>query len=346
MRQPYYKVLPITYFDNLLDRVLRELIHGHNVCISVIRGGGARTVFNFLHHHIRQKKLFDNIYIYDPEIEEACIMDMFRTYNSDAAKQKLIIIRSFEKLDNKQKVLAQIDSFITQTPGALTILGISDHTAITTPNDYQSASAIFFSSIVYIPPFNIKNSYAMIETLKNFYGWKINKNLYSKIYKLSGGLPRVVKYITKDIAEGFGDIGNEERFLKTAQINFQMERLARLIITLPTIQLTELGLLNDQGFLKSKLLKIYLSKFTSTTITNLYPSLTKAESKILTYLIENQNQILSIDKIADIIKMTDENFSLWAIYKTISRLRPKIRKNFKLRSVKGKGYILEKVINH
>ncbi len=342
MQRTYYKTLPKNYFDNLYCKVSYELTHGHNVCISVIRGGGARTIFNFLYNLIQENKLFDEIYIYDPEIDETNLVDLIRTYNTNTNKQKLIIIRSFEKLDDKQKILAQVDGLVSQTPEALTILGITDHTAITAPNDYQSTAAIFFSSIIYVPPFDIKSSYVMIETLEKFYGWGINRNLYQKIYKLSGGLPRVIKYIVKDIAEGFGDIGNEERFLKTTQINFQMERLAKLLITLPINQLKELGLLNSQGFLKSKLLKLFLSKYISETITELFPSLTNTESKILSYLFENQERPLSLDKTAGIINMTDENFSLWAIYKTISRIRPKIKKYFDLRNYKGRGYFLEK----
>jgi len=344
MRQAYYKTLPIDYFDNLYLKVSKELTHGHNVCISVIRGGGARTIFNFLNYHIQQNTLFDTVHIYDPEIDKIYLLDWIRKLKENPLKQKLIIIRSFEKINEKQRTLEKIDSLITQTPGAFTILAITDHTAITNPNDYQSTSAIFFSSIIYIPPFNKSNSYTMVETLDKFYNWEINKDHYQKVFNLSGGLPRITKYVVKDIAEGFGDIGNEERFLKTAQIDFQLERLAKLLITLPTEKLKVLELLDSDGRLKSKLLKLYLGKYHSSTIRNLFPSLTTSELKTISYLLENQKRILSVDKIADILKMTDEKFSLWAIYKTISRLRPKIRKNFRLKSIKGKGYILERII--
>jgi len=41
--------------------------------------------------------------------------------------------------------------------------------------------------------------------------------------------------------------------------------------------------------------------------------------------------------------LSDEDFSLWAIYKLISRLKVKIKKYFEIINHKGNGYILQKI---
>ena len=50
-----------------------------------------------------------------------------------------------------------------------------------------------------------------------------------------------------------------------------------------------------------------------------------------------------MDNIANLMKMSDDNFSLWAIYKAISRLKPKVKNNFEIKNIKGKGYMLKKI---
>ena len=78
-------------------------------------------------------------------------------------------------------------------------------------------------------------------------------------------------------------------------------------------------------------------------VKQIFSNLTKQESRLLTYLLENANAIVSIDKMAELIEMTDEDFSLWAIYKLISRLKVKIKKYFEIINHKGNGYILQKI---
>ena len=67
-----------------------------------------------------------------------------------------------------------------------------------------------------------------------------------------------------------------------------------------------------------------------------------AEAKVLSFIIENEDKVVSLDKLANLMKMTDANFSLWAIYKMISRLKPKVKNNFQIKNIKGRGYLLQK----
>lgn len=74
--------------------------------------------------------------------------------------------------------------------------------------------------------------------------------------------------------------------------------------------------------------------------------LTNNEKKVLTYFMNNKNQLVTFEEIGDIIwdnKQTDK-YSLHAISKLISRVRKKISKTGisqqLIHTEKGKGYVL------
>jgi DNA-binding response OmpR family regulator len=62
-------------------------------------------------------------------------------------------------------------------------------------------------------------------------------------------------------------------------------------------------------------------------------------------LIENSNSFVSFDAIADNFSDSDENFSLYAISKTIQRLRNKLETNgisgSYIQTLRGQGYLLK-----
>ena len=80
-------------------------------------------------------------------------------------------------------------------------------------------------------------------------------------------------------------------------------------------------------------------------ISNLYPQLGDTETKILSFFSEKESKIVTLDNLAHLMKMSDDDFSLWAIYKLISRLKVKVKNNFNIKNLKGRGYILSKSVN-
>ena len=74
-------------------------------------------------------------------------------------------------------------------------------------------------------------------------------------------------------------------------------------------------------------------------------NLTDAEKKLAVVLIKNENQITDFDTLGSAIFKSDDNFSLYAISKTIQRLRDKFEANgisgSYIQTLRGKGYILK-----
>ena len=157
---------------------------------------------------------------------------------------------------------------------------------------------------------------------------------------MSGGIPRLIKYICKEIIENKGTVLQTK--FDSIPINFQLTLLTKLLIKLSKNQLESLGIL-EKGKIKSKLLKDYFKNYQNEVVSQIFSNLTKQEQKLLTFLLENKDQVVSIDKIADLIQMSEDDFSLWAIYKLISRLKLKVKTNFNIKNLKGQGYMLQQI---
>ena len=344
MNQAYFETLPKDYFGDLYQKVSSSLTKGENVCISVIPGFGEKTIFNFLTFNFRNDKLFDGIYVYDPELEAENLTDFCKKIESKkTAKNKLIIIRFFEQVDDKPHVLEKLDSIRRKNPKNLIYLVITNQEAYLNPSSHQAISTVFFSELKFIYPFNIGQTKKMIDSLKNYYGWKINPSIYREIYRLSGGVPRIIKYLTKELYESRIKLTDKDKLIQIPQIEFQLRFLTNILITLSQNRLQILGLIDEKSHLKSSLLKYYLKNYISEIITRLYPQLGNTETKVLSFFSENEGKIIGMDNIANLMKMSDDNFSLWAIYKVISRLKPKVKNNFEIKNIKGKGYMLKKI---
>lgn len=74
-------------------------------------------------------------------------------------------------------------------------------------------------------------------------------------------------------------------------------------------------------------------------------NLTETEKKVLLNLIINSNTVTKIDDIGSTIFKSEDNFSLYAIAKTIQRLRDKLEDNgisgSYIQTLRGKGYMLK-----
>lgn len=108
----------------------------------------------------------------------------------------------------------------------------------------------------------------------------------------------------------------------------------------PKVTVSKLGILDENGEIRSELLKQYFRDYKEKYIEQSYPNLSELEIKLLTYLYASEGNVVSKDQLGDLMLLGNHNYSLWAIYKQISRLKPKISDRFVIENIKGKGYML------
>jgi len=343
MRKIYTDTLPDNYYDNLFEKVSRTIGRGENACISIMYGQGNKTIYNFLYRLILKNKLFDKILTYDPTLtrdDPALFTD--KIINKNKSNNKLIIFRFFEKVEDRKNILEKLKNLQDQNRHKITYLVIADYSAILEPIEFTANTTVFFSDCIYVPPFTFEQIKTVIGTLNEYYNWEINPKEYSQIFKLSGGIGRLVKYICKLSSENKVSLSNMRDFTNNMAISFELNYLTKILIKTSRERVKTLGLTDKNNNIKSLLLKNYFKNYKMDVFNKFYPNLSSNETRILSYIQEYEGNIISIEKISQILKMSDENFSLWAIYKTISRLKTKIKKDYKIKSVRNQGYLVSK----
>lgn len=344
MKGDYYtnNTLPKDYFDSLFEKVFTSLKKDGSVCVSALAGGGGKTFYNYFLKKVYEKKYFRPVSSFDPEVQGGSVTD-FVLNNLKSNAKNLFVLRYFQKESNKNEILERLASIKYLHPGEVYYLVFTDHTLLTKPNDYIAQSTPFFLDRFYLQPFDIKRSSEMIKLNCDFYEWRIKPNLYKRIHDLSGGIPRLNKYITKVVAESPDGKVSEVKMLNNPNIFFQLDHYNTLLLSLTKEQLITLGLRDEEGNIKSLLLRFYFENYQNELLKGLLPTLSSFERKFLTFLYERKGEVVDLDTIGDLFEMSGHEFSPWATYKLISRVRPKIKKFFTLESVKGQGYLLNQL---
>ena len=339
MGQAYYQQLPKDYFRRVYYRVFEKLGKHQNVCVSAMYGCGSRTFLNFFLHYYQKEPTAVPVCYYDPLVAECDLVD----FTKDCLQREepsLIVTHHFQRVEEPRMVLEALSRFRQPDPRKVTYLMITDHSGVTNPTQTMARSSVFFPERIYLPPFDLAQTVTMLDITKKFYGWQIDPGLYEKIFNLAGGIPRIIKHIGKDLCERHLTIDDRDQFMKNPVIHFQLEYCTDLLLKYDKAQLQELGLLVDQQ-IHGGILRKYFKQYQSDFIHEAFPQLSSLETSILSYLYEQKAQIVSIDRIGDLLELKGHDFSLWAIYKHISRMKEKIKPRFAIENVKGKGYMLQ-----
>lgn len=340
MNNNYSEYLPKDYFGGIYKKVLTPLSKGENVCISAIRGCGRKTFLNFFIKNIKENNFFENYYLYNSFSDKKSLIKFVKEKIENNNSKNLFIIFLFELEVNKRKILEEIQLMRQPVPSNNVFLIFTDHTGVTEQHDYLAISSPFFGERFYIKPFDLNQTIEMLEINEKFFGWKISPKLYREIFYLSGGIPRFIKHIAKMIFEDEIETSNLDQFILNPSINFELEQISNIISISDKKSLITLGILNETGKIKSGLLEYYFQKKKSNIVNEIYPNLTELEGKVFSCLYENKDKIVTINQIGDFLEMSGYEFSLWAIYKLLSRLKVKIKTNFEIENLKGRGYIL------
>lgn len=340
MRKQLHDYLNLGYYGNLYSKIGTSLDNGEDVFLFSLSGCGDKVALNFLLKMLRKNKKYDRVYYLDMEVEEMDLVKYIREKISVDSQRKLMVIRNFHNVDNKEDVLEKLCSYKTPHPKALAYLIAADHTGILRPDDYFGRTRSFTSQRYKLLPFDFQETCRMMEVYEKAYGWRIKPTRYRRIFELSGGIPGFFKHICQEHVEEGVAMEDLAEYQKNPSILFGLKNYTRMLISLTKPDLKELGLTDDRGKIRSRLLADYFRIYQSSLISELYPGLSRLEAKVLTYLWENRGKPVSLDKIGDLMEMGEERYSLWAIYKLVSRLKPKVVNHFTVKNAKGRGYIL------
>lgn len=340
-KQNYHDFLPDNYFGEVYAKVLNSLNSRENVCVSAMIGCGGKTFANYFVSKFSRSHPSTKIFLFDPEVSPLNIIDFTKAKLTSKLPQTIIIVKAFNKIANKDQVLEKLSGLQQSVSKKVVFLMITDHTGVTNPLQYFAKTSVFFANFYSLKPFTLKETIGEIEINNSYYGWHITPGLFLQIYQLSGGIPRLIKYICKDVAETNGNLNKPNSFLNNPIIRFEIESLTKLVIGFDSELLYKLGLTDENGQLKSQLLKQYIFSYSSEFINRTYPELSQMELKIVSLLFESKNTVVPLEKIEDFFNIGGLATSQWAIYKLVSRINKKLKPNLVITNLKGRGYIIK-----
>jgi hypothetical protein len=192
-----------------------------------------------------------------------------------------------------------------------------------------------------MPLFDLKGTKRILEINQDYFGYKVPDEATKEVYRLSGGNPALIKHLGKFVSEmGEKALNNLEFMINYPSLEIKLESVAKVIISEDRTVLEKMGIIDTGGQLFSPLVGYYLKGYEIENQKMLLPELSPREGKIFLFLLANRGTLVTKDRIGFLMNLTDDNFSMWAIYKTISRLKIRLRDKYEIKAVKDKGYVI------
>lgn len=196
--------------------------------------------------------------------------------------------------------------------------------------------ATIFANLLVRPPLTLEQTKEAMEVRKALHGWPLDEVKPEDMQRLTGGLLRLIKrvgsYYDKNQCLDLKDLVNQPSIMAI------LAQLSELYSTLPANVLEKMGLITQDGYAKSEMLRNYLE---------LHSFAPRVELKgkmlaLFNLLYENRNKLVT-DEMIDKIVRRGRTASLWANYKMVSRLKERLNGRYNIRTARGKGYVLSEV---
>lgn len=311
---------------DLLD-VLDVLNFGENVCLCSPNMGDTRLIDYVafkLQHDFQQSVLYDKT----GELTVGALRQEIQ-----AAKNEFILLipHYVRKSKSFHEYFQQIMSYKAAPVRSVIAM---EYDFLKDPSKYfRSGRAISYVKIRKPLTFDLTQS--VIDSRRMLNDWGVPKKFEREIHQLSGGIIGLIKHICGYV-DKFGSPDPSE-MLYYPPIVRVLDDMKRAVEMLSEVQLKKLGYIKGTGEVRSVLLEQYLRDERGIDSYDLPPTLLE----VFSLLLERKGEVVSIDEIHERVSEREE-FSLWAIYKMVSRLRQTISEEYEIHNVKGEGYILRK----
>ena len=353
--------LPLDHFGNLVPQVKKELIQGQPVCVTGMPGIGLNFFLKKMEMFLSdsgEKVIFLQAPLYHNNFErvikkvlkkELCFeadSDFFLALKDRLKSQKLFIILS--SLDSLVPEQTSAIRFILQLrnldPSSLFFLTSANSSLVTNYDHFLKLGEDLFYNVKVVPLFDLQGTERILNINKKLLSLDYSEKTYSKIYELSMGNAAMTKHLGLAV-DKFGPeiLKNKKTLIQFPSLRVKIDEIAQVILKEPVETLKKLKIINQQGDIFSPLIKKYFEIYEPVDIERVFPGLTKRERKLLAFFLANKGKVLDKDKLSFLTEMGMGDFSLWAVYKSVSRLRVKIKQHYKIVNIKGIGYQLKMV---
>lgn len=335
----------------IMDLVVDKLTDGK--CISLYGMPGydahvtAQQIKSFLSHKFPEIKQINLNFDFEENTIEVFNAKLKKVIGNSAIaeflkEQKIIVtLENVSSLDS-HRLFQTLNAIYSQQQDSFTVLSIVNHTLLSKREDYLRSARAIFSNAYGIPLQDLEGVKRIIEAGNSQENWTISLGIAKQIFFLSGGNPALTTATCRELSlRGKKLIDFPDRLAQSEPINSLLCEIANVIPTLSIEDLIRLRIINSNGTLFSRLLTQFLSSQQDVTLKELFPKLTTLDRKIFLFFLHHPGIIINKEQFGVLLEQTAESGSGWAIYKAVERLKHKISPNYRIDTVKGKGWVLK-----
>lgn len=311
-------------------KILTAVRNKESICLTGIPKVGINRIIDSVVNTLGEES-FEVIY----DIDHTLTLDKIRQKLNKRNKSKqILLVLPFLQSENNE-FLVELSGILQRLDkNKITVLShISLMQYLSLKQNLKNQTKLY-SLIDIIKPLSPKQTEQMV--LAQFSEQIKNKKIIGRIFNLSGGIAGLVKRLCNYFLY-YGNLDDTETIAKYIPIHENLSEIIDEIKILPVNILREFGVLDDKGSYISQLIELVINN--QKIISKRNNSLTGNEKLIFDLLLRNINTVVNIDAIDKVLREA-EFFSFWGNYRAISRLRKKISKEFEIKNVKGKGYML------
>ncbi len=317
----------IKHLDDDLYDIIEALESGESICLCSPNMGDTRLI-DYLHFHLSLKSKYRILYDRAGDLTIDAFRSEVQTYPDD---RLVVLIPHFPR--RSREFIDYFDQVMSLKDSSLQSIIAMEYDFLKSPERYfKSGRAISYVKIR--KPLSFELTQSVIDSRRTLNNWVIPIKYDKEIHRLSGGIVGLIKHIC-GYTDKFGepDISDMLRYPSIVRILVDMKLAFE---TLDKFYLKKLGYVLDNDEINGALLERYLQTGSKPESYDLPPTL----DVVFSLLKESIGEIVTIDEIHDRVNERGE-FSLWAIYKMISRLRKEISDDYEIQNVKGEGYLLK-----
>lgn len=324
--QIYDRGLP--YFDTEHELVVASLMQKQCVALCSAYKMGDRRFIDYLYHTIAHDDRFDVYYDKENTFTPTTLEKIQRTVTK---RIKVVLLPWYFRMspDFQQSYLSimrnknnSFVSIIVLEPSFL------DHPELLFPNTNTPMERILTRL-----PLDKTRTGQLLDIRCQLAGLTLSETQRARITNLSGGHIGLIKRLFNLAIQGSDltkQVTLEDPAIKADLLNLELQYR-----TLTQATNKRIGILKDDLSVAIPLLRYFIDSIT----TSLTDTLSPLYQQLLTLFLSKNGGIVTKDEIHQIMNQEQE-YSLWAVYKNISRFAKSIEKKYLIKNISGKGYLL------
>lgn len=324
----YERGLP--YFDSDLSTLCSAIEKKQCVVLCSAYKMGDRRFLDYLYHHISHE---DHLDVYYDKENLFTASTLEKIQEKTTTRTKVVLLPwYFRKPTTFTRAFLQLMRDRRATFISVIIMEPSFFDA---PEKFFPDTNLPMQVVLARKPLDKENTLSLLHIRENLADTHIAPETLSQVYALSGGHIGLTKRLFTLATQG-------ER-LKLPALLFDPALRATLLNlelqyrTLSKETCKKIGLLTQEEGIAIPLLRAFVQSITE----ELSDTLTPLQQKLLELFLSRNGELVTKEEVHEIMD-PEREYSLWAVYKSIARFSKAVEKQYVVKNVSGKGYVLVK----